>query len=134
MDRDRIETVPIRTEPDLLLVRQLVRQRAAELGFGKLEQTKLVTAASELGRNTLIHGRGGKMSLAICGAHGRRGLRLAFEDRGPGIPDIAKALSDGFTTAGGMGLGLGGARRLTDEFDIVSRQGDGTRVTVTRWL
>jgi serine/threonine-protein kinase RsbT len=127
------ETVAIRQETDLLLVRQLVRQRAAELGFRKLGQTKAVTAASELGRNTLIHGGGGKMLLQTYVELARRGLRLTFEDHGPGIADVERAMTDGYTTAGGLGLGLGGAKRLVDEFDLASNVGMGTRVRVTLW-
>ncbi|HJX67024.1 MAG TPA: anti-sigma regulatory factor [Polyangia bacterium] len=127
------ETVAIRQETDLLLVRQLVRQRAAELGFRKLGQTKAVTAASELGRNTLIHGGGGKMLLQTFVELARRGLRLTFEDHGPGIADVERAMTDGYTTAGGLGLGLGGTKRLVDEFDLTSSVGMGTRVRVTLW-
>jgi serine/threonine-protein kinase RsbT len=125
--------VAIRQETDLLLVRQLVRQRAAELGFSKLGQTKAVTAASELGRNTLIHGGGGKMLLQTYVELARRGLRLTFEDHGPGIADVERAMTDGYTTAGGLGLGLGGTKRLVDEFDLASNVGMGTRVRVTMW-
>jgi serine/threonine-protein kinase RsbT len=127
------ETVAIRQETDLLLVRQLVRQRAAELGFRKLGQTKAVTAASELGRNTLIHGGGGKMLLATYVELARRGFRLTFEDHGPGIADVERAMTDGYTTDGGLGLGLGGTKRLMDEFDLTSNVGMGTRVTVALW-
>jgi serine/threonine-protein kinase RsbT len=127
------ETVPIREETDLLLVRQLVRERAADLGFSKLEQTKAVTVASELGRNTLIHGGGGKMLLETYVELAHPGLRLTFEDHGPGIADVGQAMADGYTTAGGLGLGLGGTKRLVDEFDLESSVGTGTRVTVTLW-
>ena len=105
----RSETLPVREQSDILLVRQLVREWAAELGFGVLDQTKLVTAASELGRNTLIHGGGGKVLLETLAANQRRGLRLTFEDQGPGIADLEQAMTDGFTTKGGLGLGLGGS-------------------------
>ena len=104
-----------------------------QLGFGVLDQTKLVTAASELGRNTLIHGEGGKMLLETFVKNDRRGVRLTFEDQGPGIADLEQAITDGFTTKSGLGLGLGGSRRLVNEFELVSRVGEGTRVTVTRW-
>ena len=114
MRRINSETVAIREEPDLLLVRQVVRQGAAELGFGKLQQTKAVTAASELGRNTLIHGGGGKMLLETLVDIARHGLRLTFEDHGPGIADVEQAMADGYTPAGGLGLGLGGTKRLVD--------------------
>ena len=133
MRRIKSETVAIREEPDLLLVRQLVRQGAAELGFGKLQQTKAVTAASELGRNTLIHGGGGKMILETIADVSRSGLRLTFEDEGPGIADISLAMTNGYTTAGGLGLGLGGTKRLVNEFELLSTVGEGTRVTVTLW-
>ena len=129
----RSETLPLREASDILLVRQLVRECAAELGFGLLDQTKLITAASELGRNTLIHGGGGKVLLETLLKNKRRGLRLTFEDQGPGIADLEQAMTDGFTTRGGLGLGLGGSKRLVNEFELVSRVGEGTRVTMTRW-
>lgn len=125
--------MPIRSSQDLVLVRQAVRTWSAELKFSLVEQTKMVTAASELARNTLDYGRGGHVTLEVVQEGIRRGLRLCFEDQGPGIPDIELALRDGYTSGGGMGLGLGGARRLVSEFDIVSKVGEGTRVTVTRW-
>ena len=129
----RSESLPVRQESDLLLVRGLVRERALELGLGTLDLTRIVTAASELGRNTLVHGGGGTLLLESIAADERRGLRLTFEDRGPGIADIAQAMTDGFTTNGGMGLGLSGSRRLVSEFEAFSRIGEGTRITVTRW-
>jgi serine/threonine-protein kinase RsbT len=129
----RSEILPVREASDILLVRQFVRECATELGFSVLDQTKLVTAASELGRNTLIHGGGGMMRLETLVSNDRRGLRLTFEDKGPGIADVERAMTNGFTTNGGLGLGLGGSKRLVDEFEIVSRVGDGTRVTATRW-
>ncbi len=129
----RTEVMPIRSAQDLVLVRQAVRTWAAELKFSLVEQTKMVTAASELARNTLDYGKGGNVTLQILQEGLRKGLRLSFEDQGPGIPDIELALRDGYTSGGGMGLGLGGARRLVNEFDIVSKVGEGTRVTVTRW-
>ena len=125
--------MPIRSAQDLVLVRQAVRTWAAELKFSLVEQTKMVTAASELARNTLDYGKGGHVTLELLQEGLRKGLRLSFEDKGPGIPDIDLALRDGYTSGGGMGLGLGGARRLVNEFDIVSKVGEGTRVTVTRW-
>jgi serine/threonine-protein kinase RsbT len=125
--------MPIRSSQDLVLVRQAVRTWSAELKFSLVEQTKMVTAASELARNTLDYGKGGEVTLQVVQEGIRKGLRLSFEDRGPGIPDIELALRDGYTSGGGMGLGLGGARRLVNEFDIVSKVGEGTRVTVTRW-
>jgi len=129
----RSETLPVREASDILLVRQFVRECATALGFSVLDQTKLVTAASELGRNTLIHGGGGTMLLETFVKNDRRGLRLTFEDKGPGIADLEQAMTDGFTTKGGMGLGLGGSKRLVNEFEVVSRVGEGTRVTATRW-
>jgi len=129
----RSETLPVRETSDILLIRQLVREYATELGFSVLDQTKLLTAASELGRNTLIHGGGGTMLLETFVKNDRRGLRLTFEDKGPGIADLEQAMTDGFTTKGGMGLGLGGSKRLVNEFEVVSRVGEGTRVTATRW-
>jgi serine/threonine-protein kinase RsbT len=133
MRQVRSEALAIRAETDLLLVRQMVRQWAEEVGFTTLNRTKVVTAASELARNTLIHGGGGSVRLETLVDRDRRGLRLTFEDQGPGIPDIDQALTDGFTTGRGLGLGFGGARRLVDEFEVVSRPGEGTRVTVTHW-
>jgi serine/threonine-protein kinase RsbT len=133
MTPQRSETLPLREESDILLVRQCVRQCATGLGFGVLDQTKLVTAASELARNTLIHGGGGKMLLEVFVTNDRRGVRLTFEDEGPGIADLEQAMTDGFTTKGGLGLGLSGSKRLVDEFEIVSRVGEGTRVTVMHW-
>jgi serine/threonine-protein kinase RsbT len=129
----RSETLPVRKEADILLLRQFVRECATELGFGVLDRTKLMTAASELGRNTIVHGGGGTVLLQIFAENNRRGLRLIFEDKGPGIPDIEQAMSDGFTTRGGLGLGLGGSKRLLNEFELVSSVGEGTRVTVTQW-
>jgi len=115
------------------MARQRVRQWALELRFTLVDQTKLVTAASELARNTLDHGKGGQMVMDVVEDSVKTGLRLAFEDDGPGIPDISNALRDGFTTGGGMGLGLGGSKRLVNDFDIQSEVGKGTRVTVVRW-
>ena len=125
-------SIPIRSDADVVQVRQAVRNLAVELKFGLVDQTKVVTAASELARNTLIHGRGGQMELAALNGP-RTGIRLVFEDQGPGIPDVDLALRDGFTTGSGLGLGLGGAKRLVNEFDVKSRVGEGTRVTVIRW-
>lgn len=127
------ELMSIHEEDDLPLARGLVRERAAALGFSTLDVTKIVTAASELARNTLIHGGGGTMRCDTLGDDSRRGLRLTFEDKGPGIPNLEQAMTDGFTTNRGMGLGLGGSKRLVNEFELVSRPGHGTRVTVTRW-
>jgi serine/threonine-protein kinase RsbT len=126
------ETVPVASESDIVAVRRRVREVAAQLGFSLVDQTKVVTAASELARNTLIHGQGGAMQLTQLNGP-RVGIRLIFEDKGPGIPDIQLALRDGFTTGSGLGLGLGGAKRLVNEFEVVSRVSEGTKVTVTRW-
>ncbi|MET7703999.1 anti-sigma regulatory factor [Streptomyces sp. NPDC005485] len=119
---------------DLAWVRQHVRQAAAELGFGLVDQTKLVTAASELARNTLVHGGGGQVECTPLEIGRSRGLRLTFSDEGPGIADIEQALRDGYTSGGGLGLGLGGARRLVHEFSIDSRPRAGTSVTVICWV
>ena len=114
-------------------MRQVVREQAIALGFSLVDQTKLVTAASELGRNILNYGGGGEMQMLRLADGHRMGLKLVFIDQGPGIPDVELALKDGYTTGGGMGLGLGGAKRLSNEFDIDTRPGAGTRVTITRW-
>ena len=127
------EQRPIRAPEDVVAVRQMVRQRAVELGFNLVDQTKLVTAASELARNTLQYGGGGSVRVDGLDEGPRRGLRLTFEDHGPGIPDVDLAMKDGFSTAGGLGLGLSGAKRLSNEFAIESRPGQGTRVTIARW-
>ncbi|MCF1511614.1 anti-sigma regulatory factor [Streptomyces glomeratus] len=118
---------------DLAWVRQHVRQAAAEIGFGLVEQTKLITAASELARNTLVHGGGGQVESVVLDNGRARGLRLTFTDAGPGIADVERALTDGYTSGGGLGLGLGGARRLVHEFSIDTRPGHGTCVTVVCW-
>jgi serine/threonine-protein kinase RsbT len=129
----RQEVLPIRTSADIVAVRQKVRAWAAELRFSLVDQTKLVTAASELARNTLEHGKGGDVRVEMLEDPPRRGLRLVFEDQGPGIPDIPLALKEGYTTGGGLGLGLGGAKRLVNEFQIDSTPGQGTRVVAVRW-
>jgi len=126
------ETVPVVSESDIVAVRRRVREVAAQLGFSLVDQTKVVTAASELARNTLIHGQGGAMELTSLNGP-RVGVRLTFEDKGPGIPDIQLALRDGFTTGSGLGLGLGGAKRLVNEFEIISRVSEGTKINITRW-
>ena len=130
---ERQDRLAIRSSEDVVLVRQQVRNRAQEIGLSLVDQTKVVTAASELARNTLVHGGGGWAELSIVERNGRRGVRLVFEDQGPGITDVDKALQDGFTTGSGLGLGLGGARRLSNEFEIESRPGQGTRVIIVRW-
>jgi serine/threonine-protein kinase RsbT len=127
------EVMPLKNSSDIVLARQKVRQWAIDLHFSLVDQTKLVTAASELARNALDHGKGGEMTIETVNSGARAGLRLTFEDHGPGIPDIEKAMSDGYTTGGGMGLGLGGSKRLVNEFNIESEAGKGTRVTVARW-
>jgi serine/threonine-protein kinase RsbT len=129
----RGETVLIRSQEDIVKIRQLVREWAVVQGFSLVDQTKIVTAASELARNTLNYGGGGSVKLEALNDETHRGLRLTFEDHGPGIPDIDLALKDGYTTGSGLGLGLGGAKRLSNEFEIFSRIGEGTRVTITRW-
>ncbi|WP_030250747.1 MULTISPECIES: anti-sigma regulatory factor [unclassified Streptomyces] len=126
-------TLPIGSDADLAWVRQQVRQAAAELGFGLVQQTKLVTAASELARNTLVHGGGGHVALTPLDTGQTRGLRLAFVDSGPGIRDLDQAMTDGYTSGGGLGLGMSGAKRLVHEFEVESRPGEGTTVTVTAW-
>jgi serine/threonine-protein kinase RsbT len=123
----------IRSSEDVTLVRQVVRSHAVALGFSLIEQTKLVTAASELARNALEHGGGGLMELEQVTDRARRGIKLVFTDEGPGIPDINLAMKDGYTTGSGLGLGLGGAKRLSSDFAIDSTVGKGTRVTITRW-
>jgi len=129
----REESLDIHSDEDVVRIRQATRQWAVDLGFSLVDQTKIVTAASELARNTLIHGGGGVTRFEALQEGGRLGLRLTFEDKGPGIADVAQALRDGFTTRYGLGLGLGGARRLSSEFDIASAPGQGTRVRITRW-
>jgi serine/threonine-protein kinase RsbT len=126
-------TVPLHSEADIVQARQAVRAWATEQAFSLVEQTKIVTAASELARNTVTHGKGGVMQIEALTDATRKGLRLTFTDEGPGIPNVELALQDGYTTANGLGLGLGGARRLSNDFDISSTVGKGTRVTVTRW-
>ena len=119
---------------DIVAVRQQTRQWAGEVGLSLVDQTKIVTAASELARNAVVYGGGGSVRLELLENGVRKGLRLIFADQGPGIPDVEKALQDGFTTGGGLGLGLGGARRLVNEFAIDSAVGRGTTVTIARWL
>jgi serine/threonine-protein kinase RsbT len=133
MESLKSERLPIRTPQDLVIVRQAVRSRALELKFSLVDQTKLVTAASELARNTLDYGKGGVVDLDSVNDGLKTGLRLTFIDEGPGIPDIQQALKDGFTTGHGMGLGLGGAKRLAHDFRINSEVGKGTTVTLVRW-
>jgi serine/threonine-protein kinase RsbT len=133
MATQRVETLQVRSSEEIVQVRQAVRAWAAELGFSLVDQTKIVTAASELARNTGLSGGGGSVRLEMLNSGTRRGLRLTFEDQGPGIPDIDAAMKDGYTTGGGLGMGLGGAKRLSNEFEISSRVGEGTRVSIARW-
>jgi serine/threonine-protein kinase RsbT len=127
------ESFPLNSSEDIVTARQAVRRQAVSMGLGLVDQTKFVTAASELARNTLDYGGGGTVLIEVVENGRRPGLRVTFEDQGPGIPDIARALTDGYTSGSGMGLGLGGAKRLSSEFDIWSEPGKGTRVTITRW-
>ena len=129
----KTDTVAVRTASEVVTVRHRVRAFAVECGFSLVEQTKIVTAASELARNMIDYGGGGTVLVELLDEGGRKGLRATFEDQGPGILNITEALRDGFTTGSGMGLGLGGARRLSNEFHIHSVIGQGTRVTITRW-
>ena len=124
---------PLRSEHDIVLARQLVRKLTQELAFSLVDQTKMVTAASELARNALIYGRGGTMHWEILQGESARGLKLLFADEGPGIPNIDLAMTDGWTSGTGLGMGLSGARRLVNDFHIDSRVGAGTRVAITRW-
>jgi serine/threonine-protein kinase RsbT len=127
------DTLALERNEQIVSVRQAVRERAIELGFSLVDQTKIVTAASELARNTIQHGGGGAVLIETVNDGARRGLKLTFEDHGPGIPDIGLAMKDGYTTAGGLGLGLSGAKRLSNEFAIESAPGRGTRVVIMRW-
>jgi len=129
----RTEKLPLQTPEDVVRVRQAVRAWSVEIGFSLVDQTKVVSAASELARNTLVHGGGGTCEMEILQAYTRRGLRLTFVDQGPGIADVEQALKDGFTSGNGLGLGLGGARRLSNEFEIRSQPGAGTQVQIVRW-
>lgn len=133
MQTTKSESVPVRASNELVNVRHIVRRWAIELGFTLIEQTKIVTAASELARNMVDYGKGGTLLLEALDDGIRKGLRLTFEDRGPGIADIQQALRDGYTSGNGMGLGLGGAKRLANEFSIDSKPGEGTRVMIARW-
>ena len=133
MSVTKSEVLRLQASEDIVRVRQAVRAWMVERGFSLVDQTKMVTAASELARNAMDHGGGGTMRMEALVDGGRRGIRLVFEDHGPGIPDMALAMQDGFSTAGGLGLGLGGAKRLVNEFAIHSQPGEGTRVSVTRW-
>ena len=129
----KTDEMPIQSPADIVMARQAVRSVATALGFSLVDQTKIVTAASELARNTLDYGGGGVVRIVQIEENPRRGLRLEFEDHGPGIPDVQLALKDGYTTGGGLGLGLGGAKRLVNDFSIESTPGQGTRIAITRW-
>ncbi|MBD1864077.1 anti-sigma regulatory factor [Trichocoleus sp. FACHB-262] len=130
---EKCEIMSIQSSADVVLVRQAVRQVAIEIGLSLVDQTKIVTAASELARNTLDYGGGGTATLETVQVGARRGVRLTFADQGPGIPDLDLALKDGYTTGGGLGMGLSGTKRLVNEFELVSQVGQGTTVTVTKW-
>lgn len=127
------DVVPVRSEQDIVLARQSVRKMAMDIGLGIVDQTKMVTAASELARNTVIYGLGGEMRWELLEDGPRRGLRLHFVDQGPGIEDLSRAMTDGWTSGTGLGLGLTGSKRLVNEFEIDTAPGKGTRVTITRW-
>lgn len=127
------ESIPIKSPADMVNLRQKVRARTLELKFSLVDQTKMITASSELARNTLGYGGGGTCLMESVSDGARNGLRLTFEDHGPGIPDMELALEDGYSTSGGLGLGLSGSKRLVQEFEIASKAGEGTRVTVVRW-
>ena len=133
MTSNRDGSIPLHTQQDIVISRQVVRKLAQELGFSLVDQTKMVTAASELSRNTLIYGGGGEMRWEVIVNGARQGLRVHFEDQGPGIPDVEAALTDGWTSGSGLGLGLSGSKRLVNEFEIRTAVGAGTCVTITRW-
>jgi serine/threonine-protein kinase RsbT len=133
MPSGSFETLPLTTSDHIVIARQTVRKRAVEIGFSLVEQTKVVTAASEIARNTIQHGGGGHVTVEVVTDGVRKGLRLAFVDRGPGIADIQLAMKDGYSSAGGLGLGLSGAKRLSNDFAIDTTPGGGTRVIITRW-
>jgi len=125
--------LPLRAQDDVVMLRHAARKLSIEIGLNLVDQTKFVTAASELARNTVVHGGGGRATLEKLEEPSRKGIRITFEDQGPGIRDLAQAMTDGFTSGGGLGLGLGGAKRLSSEFSIDSTVGVGTRVTIVRW-
>ena len=133
MQSIKSDVLQLNNEADIVYVRQAVRKLTQEIGFGLVDQTKLITAASELARNTVKYAGNGTMRWEILEREAKKGLRLCFEDQGPGIPDIALAMRDGWTSGGGLGLGLSGAKRLVNEFEIESAPNQGTRVTITRW-
>jgi len=127
------DPMPIRSEEDVVMVRHAIRKESQMAGFSLVDQTKIVTAASEIARNTMWYGGGGELRIEVIDDAGKRGLRLTFEDKGPGIADIAQAMRDGFTSGKGLGMGLGGAKRLVNEFQLDSTPGTGTRVVLTKW-
>jgi serine/threonine-protein kinase RsbT len=127
------ETLLVRNTDDIVNVRQVVRKVAISTGFNLVDQTKIITAASELARNTVIYGGGGILKIELLSNGSKSGVKLTFEDEGPGIPDVELALKDGYTSGQGLGMGLGGARRLSNEFEIESKPGKGTRVAITKW-
>jgi serine/threonine-protein kinase RsbT len=127
------ESIPLRSSDDVVRVRQAVRSRAVAAGFSLVDQTKIVTAASEIGRNTVDYGGGGTMRIEMLRDGQRCGVRLTFTDQGPGIPDLARAMTDGYSTGNGLGLGMSGAKRLSNEFDVKSTPGEGTTVMLARW-
>lgn len=129
-----VDEIFITSDEDVILARRRVRMQAQEMGFSLLDQTMLVTAVSELARNIVVHAKKGRVSIFKAKVEDKTGLKVVFEDKGPGIPDIEKAMEEGFSTVGSMGIGLKGARRLVDEFDIKSLLGKGTTVTITKWL
>lgn len=133
MSSERSGVCQVRSEQDVVLTRQAVRKIAQGCGLRLVDQTKLVTAVSELARNAVIYGGGGEMDWEIVEENFRTGIRLVFRDNGPGIPDLRQAMTDGWTSGNGLGLGLAGAKRLVDEFDIQSAPGQGTRITITKW-
>jgi serine/threonine-protein kinase RsbT len=134
MPTDTDDTMPLRASEDVVRVRQAVRARAVGAGFSLVDQTKIVTAASEIARNTVDYGGGGTARIEVLRNGQRRGVRLTFTDQGPGIADLTMALKDGYTTGSGLGLGLSGAKRLCNEFDVRSTPGQGTVVTLARWV
>ncbi|WP_441235775.1 anti-sigma regulatory factor [Bradyrhizobium sp. 930_D9_N1_4] len=133
MPTTKTERLAIKQSEDVVRVRQVTRSYALEVGLSLVDQTKVITASSELARNTLDYGGGGEVTVELVEQVGRRGVRLTFDDKGPGIADIEQALKDGFTSGKGMGLGLGGAKRLCNEFSIASKPGEGTKVMIARW-
>ena len=133
MSTETAGTLPLASEQNIVASRQLVRTLCLQLKFSLVDQTKMITAASELSRNTLVHGGGGHMRWEFVERNGKRGLQLHFEDQGPGIKDMGLALTDGWTSGGGMGLGLPGSKRLVNDFEVHSEPGLGTRVSSTRW-